>query len=157
MHRYMGKMSAILEKCLKQRSHQTANCVIVHLIYSNETCGKFRSIIWIPELYQSICRFFANWKFIYRFSHRFPKRQRFSRENENFKPNPRAEITKCSWKVRTVSCDCSLRATWTSNITEVNGLLVHITTSEGVKANVIIVPSIDVTARSTVEWGTGGN
>lgn len=37
------------------------------------------------------------------------------------------------------------------DITEVNDLLVHVTTSEGVKANVIIVPSTDVTVCSTVE------
>lgn len=37
------------------------------------------------------------------------------------------------------------------DIAEVNGLLVRVTTSEGVKANVIIVPPIDVTVCSIVE------
>jgi len=48
-------------------------------------------------------------------------------------------------KVRIISCKNLLQKHELRNIMKSSGLLVHLTTSEEVKANVIIVPSIDVT------------
>jgi len=53
--------------------------------------------------------------------------------------------------MRIISCKSSLQKRELRNIIKSSGLLVHLTASEEVKANVIIVPSIDVT-RMLYSW-----